>query len=59
MKAHGVSDVFEKVSKKLGVTKSVVRYFPENSREMLTAAQYMLSEGNGACIVILHKDSSQ
>lgn len=22
------------------------RYFPENSREMLTAAQYMLSEGN-------------
>lgn len=46
VKAHGVSDVFEKVSKKLGVTKSVVRYFPENSREMLTAAQYMLSEGN-------------
>ena len=59
VKAHGASDVFEKVSKKLGVTKSVVRYFPENSREMLTAAQYMLSEGNGACIVILHKDSSQ
>ena len=46
VKEHGVADVFEKVTKKLGVTKSVEQYFPENSKEMLTAAQYMLSEGN-------------
>ena len=43
---YGVADVFEKVSKKLGVTKLLRRYFPENADEMLTAAQYILSEGN-------------
>lgn len=46
VKAHGVADVFEKVTKKLGVTKTVEQYFPENSKGMLTAAQYILSEGN-------------
>lgn len=43
---YGVADVFEKVSRKLGVTKLLRRYFPENADEMLTAAQYILSEGN-------------
>lgn len=43
---HGVADVFEKVCKKLGVTKLLGKYFPEHVSEMLTAAQYMLSEGN-------------
>jgi len=42
---YGVADVFEKVNKKLGVTKLLRKYFPEHSNEMLTAAQYMLSEG--------------
>lgn len=43
---HGVGDVFEKVSKKLGITKLIHQYFPENAEEILTSAQYMLSEGN-------------
>lgn len=43
---YGVADVFDKVCKKLGVTKLVEKYFPENAKEMLTAAQYILSEGN-------------
>lgn len=43
---YGVADVFEKVCKKLGVTKLLRKYFPENTNEMLTAAQYILSEGN-------------
>ena len=42
----GVWDVFEKVCKKLGVTTLLRKYFPENAKEMLTAAQYILSEGN-------------
>ena len=42
----GVGDVFEKVCGKLGVTKLLKKYFPEQEKEMLTAAQYMLSEGN-------------
>lgn len=42
---YGVADVCEKVNKKLGVTKLLHKYFPEHSNEMLTAAQYMLSEG--------------
>ena len=42
----GVADVAQKVTRKLGVTKLIQKYFPENEREMLTAAQYMLSEGN-------------
>ena len=42
----GVADVAQKVSRKLGVTKLIQKYFPENEREMLTAVQYMLSEGN-------------
>ena len=42
----GVGDVFEKVCGKLGVTKLLKRYFPDQEKEMLTAAQYMLSEGN-------------
>ena len=42
----GVWDVFEKVCKKLGVTTLLRKYFSENAKEMLTAAQYILSEGN-------------
>ena len=43
---HGVGDVFGKVCKSLGVTKLLEKYFPEHASEMLTAAQYILSEGN-------------
>lgn len=43
---HGVGDVTEKVFRKLGVTKLLQKYFPENEQEIRTAAQYMLSEGN-------------
>ena len=42
---YGVADVFGKVCKKLGVTRLTGKYFPEHTEEMLTAAQYILSEG--------------
>ena len=42
----GVADVFEKICNKLEITKLLGRYFPENQQGILTAAQYMLSEGN-------------
>ncbi len=37
---------FQGICDKLGLTKLVKRYFPEHWEQMLTAAQYMLSEGN-------------
>lgn len=43
---YGVYDVFDKVCTKLGVTKLLKRYFPEQFEEILAVAQYMLSEGN-------------
>lgn len=43
---YGVYDAFDKVCTKLGVTKLLKRYFPEQYKEILTVAQYMLSEGN-------------
>lgn len=43
---YGVYDVFEKICVKLGIKKLLKRYFPEHESEILTAAQYMLSEGN-------------
>lgn len=43
---YGVYDVFEKICSKLGIKRLLKRYFPENYTEILTAAQYMLSEGN-------------
>lgn len=43
---YGVYDAFNKICSKLGVLKLLKRYFPENYAEMLTVAQYMLSEGN-------------
>ncbi len=43
---YGVYDVFEKICNKLGIKKLLKKYFPENYSEMLTVAQYMLSEGN-------------
>lgn len=43
---YGVYDVFGKICAKLGVTKLLKRYFPKNYSEILTVAQYMLSEGN-------------
>ena len=43
---YGVYDVFEQICSKLGFKRLLKRYFPENYTEMLTAAQYMLSEGN-------------
>ena len=43
---YGVYDVFEKICSDLGLKRLLKRYFPENYTEILTAAQYMLSEGN-------------
>ena len=43
---YGVYDVFDKICGKLGLKRLLKRYFPENYTEILTAAQYMLSEGN-------------
>lgn len=42
----GVNHVFERTAEKLGVSKLLKTYFSENYREILTLAQYMLSEGN-------------
>ena len=43
---YGVGDVFEKVCTKLGISKLLKRYFPGQERDVMTVAQYMLSEGN-------------
>ena len=42
----GVYSSFRGICDKLGITRLVKRYFPENWEQMLTVAQYMLSEGN-------------
>jgi len=42
----GVNYVFEEVMSKLGISKLLKKCFPENYKEILTVAQYMLSEGN-------------
>lgn len=42
----GTYDAFRGICNKLGLTKLVKRYFPEHWEEMLTVAQYMLSQGN-------------
>ncbi|MEG2259730.1 MAG: transposase, partial [Oscillospiraceae bacterium] len=42
----GVNHAFEKISSKLEVTKLLKKYFQDNYNEILTMAQYMLSEGN-------------
>lgn len=55
----GVADVAQKVSRKLGVTKLVHKYFPENAEGMLTAAQYMLSEGNVMCYIDEYSETHQ
>ena len=55
----GVADVAQKVSRKLGVTKLVHKYFPENAEGMLTAAQYMLSEGNVMCYIDEYTETHQ
>ena len=43
---HGVFHVFMAVAEKLGLVALLKKYFPEMYKEILTAAQYMLSEGN-------------
>ena len=55
----GVADMAQKLSKKLGVTKLVHKYFPENAEGMLTAAQYMLSEGNVMCYIDEYTETHQ
>ncbi len=42
----GVNGVFEGVAGNLGVTKLLKSYFPENYKEIMTVAQYMLGNGN-------------
>ena len=44
--SSGMYMAFRGVSDKLGLTRILRQYFPENWEMMLTAAQYMLSEGN-------------
>jgi len=41
-----VNYTFEAIAEKLGIVRLLKKYFPESSREILTVAQYMLSEGN-------------
>lgn len=55
----GVADVAQKVSRKLGVTKLVQKFFPENAEGMLTAAQYMLGEGNVMCYIDEYTETHQ
>ena len=43
---YGVYYAFSGIVKKLGIDKELERYFPENYKEILAIAQYMLSEGN-------------
>lgn len=42
----GVDHAVGAIASDLGITKLLRRYFPENFREILAVAQYMLSEGN-------------
>lgn len=44
--SRGVSTVFNEICKKTGLAQILKRYFPERYKEILTVAQYMLSEGN-------------
>ena len=46
MCSSGTYAAFRGVCDHLGLTKILKSYFPENWELMLTAAQYMLSEGN-------------
>ena len=43
---YGVNYAFNEIAEELGITKLLRMYFPENYKELLTIAQYMLSEGN-------------
>ena len=43
---YGVYYAFAGTVKRLGIEKALKRYFPEHYKEILTIAQYMLSEGN-------------
>ena len=43
---YGVGLAFSKICKNLGVEKLLKSYFPEQWEKILSAAQYMLSEGN-------------
>ena len=42
----GVNHAVEAVAEKLGIVKLLKSYFPEHYKEILTVAQYILSEGN-------------
>ena len=43
---YGMFHVFENIVKELGIVTILRRYFPNSYKQILTAAQYMLSEGN-------------
>ena len=43
---YGMFHVFESIVKKLGIVSILKRYFTNSYGKILTAAQYMLSEGN-------------
>ena len=46
IRSNGMYYAFRGISDKLGLTRLLKSYFPEDWELMLTAAQYMLSEGN-------------
>ena len=43
---NGVYLLFSKICKKIGLERLVQQLFPDNWKQILTIAQYMLSEGN-------------
>ncbi len=43
---HGVYYAFSEIIKKYGIEKDLKKYFPEQYKQILTVAQYMISEGN-------------
>lgn len=46
LRSNGMYHAFRGISDKLGLTRLLKAFFPENWDLMLTVAQYMLSEGN-------------
>ena len=46
VRSNGVYLLFSKICKKIGLERLVQQLFPDNWEQILTVAQYMLSEGN-------------
>lgn len=46
VRSNGVYALISEIVKKCGLKKTLEQVFPENSKEILSVAQYMLTEGN-------------